>query len=412
MARSSPTIFGLCSFAALLLWSASCSDRAPQAPSPTDPSVPAVPTVSTGPTAPSISIPSEGAAALDLAPRRAIAGIPGFQTSSRVVFRSEPDKPHVLSATYLFPERVRLRLALEADQQVDRVLVYRAGSQGYLVEERSASSRALSAEEMDLLVLQTELRRALFLWPDGFEWRGDGPQRGADVAGRGKLMAQLGDDGRPRSMGSFDADGSAVESIEAITWSARGARYFPRSFDLFAQSEAVWSEEVVAVETALDFVDAFFLPPDRRGAGQPAPTVIEPMELEARDMPQRWELRIELGAAGDSSACDTARALWRGRGIELLEESILELDRQARPVACRFCAPSAASSPGDGWTLRSEGPAWSLTMTGSSAPDAALLGSIADRLRPVGAALEFEWHFSGEPPALTASRVVARPSGR
>ncbi|HUR29325.1 MAG TPA: hypothetical protein VM509_14145, partial [Planctomycetota bacterium] len=73
-------------------------------------------------------------------PRRGIAGIAGFQSNSRLVYASKPDEPHQLSAVYLYPGRMRMRLSLDRGKIVERVLLYQFGEQGFCVDERESSS--------------------------------------------------------------------------------------------------------------------------------------------------------------------------------------------------------------------------------------------------------------------------------
>src|SRR5690349_914115 len=91
---------------------AACSPSDPAPPRPhtsvsgPEPAVPADPTHSTVPPG------AQGSPSRRPPPRRGIAGIAGFQSRSRVVYASRPDEPHQLSAVYLFPGRMRIRLSL------------------------------------------------------------------------------------------------------------------------------------------------------------------------------------------------------------------------------------------------------------------------------------------------------------
>ncbi len=316
-------------------------------------------------------------------PRRAIAGIAGFQSSSRVVFAAEPKKTHTLSATYLFPERVRIRLALAQEKSIDRVLLYRFGDQGFFIDEGVAKSREVVGNELLELRLETELRRALFLWPDGFPWSNEGGARSAELEDGGKLVAQLGSDGRPTSMQYFDPRAAPAETLQAIAWKKFGARQFPSHFELSAGGKLISTEEVLEVETALNYVDTFFLPPDRRRQDMPSSQGARSAPIESIDLPALWEFRAEFGATSPltlqaaRAAAEAACSSWKARGIVVLEETILELDREARPTAALLHAESVGAPHPDGWVRRVECPALSLVLERAEDADAAHIAALA-----------------------------------
>lgn len=317
---------------------------------------------------------SKPAAAAPLPPRRAIAGLAGFQIDSRVVFDSEPEKPHTLSATFLFPERVRLRMALEHGDAAERVLAYRCGSRGFFIGPRESASRELLGTERGALVLQTELRRALFLWPDGFAWAGSGSERRADLGALGSLRAELDGAGRPSAMHSIDASAAAVETLRGIAWKPRGARQFPSHFELWAGGERIWVEDVDKLETALDYIDAFFLPPDRRGPADPERARLRPI-----DAPGGFECRIALPGSPPPTwtsafaAAQEARASWAGRGLTTLEGDWIEVDASAAPMAVILRASAVEPALAADWSWRDECPAWELSLAAAAAIDAAAL---------------------------------------
>ena len=345
-------------------------------------------------------------------PRRAIAGIAGFQTNSRVVYAAEPGKVHSLSATYLFPDRVRIRLSLEQGKHTDRVLLYRYGEQGFFIDERVANSRELDGDELLDLRLQTELRRALFLWPDGFPWRGDGKERSAVLEGQGLLVAQLGSDGRPTSMKSLDLAAKPVESIQAITWKKTGARQFPGQLELWSDGRRISTEDVLEVETSLNYVDAYFLPPDRRAPAGPDASHPGFASIKAIDMPAMWEFRVELDASLEPTllsaraAADAARAVWKSRGVAMLDETVLELDRAARPTAVLLRAGSAGTFAPEGWLRRAEGPAWSLALSRTLEADPILISALVAHSSLESKNVRVELHIAPGPGGLEAIQLV------
>ena len=337
----------------------------------------------------------EIARSLGLEPRGAVAGFAGFRSRSRLTFVSAPERTHELETTYLFPGRVRFALTLAADGVTHRVLLYRAGERGFALEDGSASSKEITGDELAQWRLQTELRRALFLWPEGVAWSGEGRRRTAEVAGAGRLEAELGDDGRPTAMASFALDGTSIERLDELAWSNAAPHAFPARFALSARGAPVWTEEVLAVELALDFVDAFFFPPDRRPR-ESAPGAIAPRSV---DLESAWELRVALpSTSGTPSALLDARAaalaardLWRSRGIACRDAVAIELDIEARPVAAWIEAPEDPTAPSSDWRLAGERPGWSFDLTEAAPISSAAIRSAVTSLAPSGGHLRILW---------------------
>lgn len=357
--------------------------------------------------------PAAIAALASLPARRAIAGIAGFQTSSRIVFDAEPNRPHTLSAVYLFPERVRLCLSLEQDRRVERAILYRAGPHGFMLDERAARSQEISGEELSSVFRQTELRRALFLWPDGFAWGGEGDQRSAELGSLGRLVASVDEASRPVTMRSFDDAGNLAETLGEIRWQQQVGRQFPAHFTLSAGDQRIWEEDVTQCETALDYADYFFLPPDQRGADTPAPGEAPPPAIEAIDLPALWELRIALAGEAQASlqgaraAADAARTQWQQRGIAALEGVSLELDREGRPTAILLYAADAGSPPEQGWQLRNECPAWAMAAGGEASIDRAMIAALTARLAGDGRQAHIQLHMSAAPDGSERRKLVA-----
>jgi len=382
-------------FLALLpcaLWA--CSNE--ETPAPNGPSMPgdsAAARTTPGAEAP-ITVQSRDALALSLGlePRRALAGLAGFQSQSRLTFESAPDRVHELSVICLFPGRARFAMTLEANGVGHRILLYRAGQRGFALEDGAAASREVTGDEFAQWQLQTELRLALFLWPEGPSWTGTGQERRADLTGLGHFVAQLGPDGWPWSVSSFDGEGTEVERLTEVQWNRSGPRPFPSKFALLARGMRVWNEEVVSVETALDYIDLFFFPPDRRASATsteappstPSDSAASPrapvpaVTLVPIDWRAAWELRVpfETPLARMSDARERSRveqARWRERGVETGAEAILELDRAGAAVACllraEVLAPGGEGLP-EGWTARGETPAWSSPLAEGEPPTA------------------------------------------
>jgi hypothetical protein len=139
---------------------------------------------------------------------------------------------------------------------------------------------------------------------------------------------------------------------------------------LRGEAGEVWQEEVLAVRTTSQFIDAFFLPPDRRTtqANQPAdeflPLAIDVPPCVERRFPlseaEHWREVLDQGREHLRVALEELGA--EGAGIE--PAYYFELDEEARPVTLmlRLAAGELAPDqpPPAGWKRQEARPALSL----------------------------------------------------
>lgn len=321
--------------------------------------------------------------------RRAVDGLAGFTSRSRLVFAELPDRPFRLDATHVFPDRARWLIepwpADDADPAAPpdrraRSLRFLFGEALWSVEPGGAGSRAFEGEELRLARLQLELRRVATTWPADLEWTGEGTLRTAVLAGVGRLEARLGDDGRPESLASSDPDGTARERLVAIRWrepEADGARTWPSGWELHVGERLVWRETLVEVAPAARVSELFFVPPDRQGAGarvslpSAAPTRLELPAVA------RWSRPLSPAErAGWEPAVAAARAelqrLSAQLGGRLSPRPVFELDLSGRPVALELRLEGTPEPLPEGWSRRPRGPAWRSVGVGTEGLEAAL----------------------------------------
>lgn len=257
-----------------------------------------------------------------------IAGISGFESISTLLYPAAPDRPHELRATYVFPERVRWQLSVKDGKGDERVLQFRSGETVYSLPAHSAASEICTGPDRSQTLLQMELRRALMLYPDGFEWKGTSPERRADLGELGSLFVRdsTAPDGRPTELGDAGPDGKRIDSFKSIRWCEKDGRSWPAEMELWHSGELAWKETVESVDVRGRFVDSYFIPPDRRdhaGSEQVQGSIRE------LDLPPTCALRVETakGATWDRVLADLARL--RGEWTRQLAEKKLELE----PVA-------------------------------------------------------------------------------
>jgi hypothetical protein len=296
-------------------------------------------------------------------PPSAIAGLPGFVAKSTITFHAAPELPHRLEVAYVFPQRVRWWRGLGEGSGTRRILLYRYGDHAFEIPERSSESVEKHGRDRDGIFLQMELRRAWMMWPDGFEWRGEGGRRQADLGKLGTLRAQLNRDGDLVEIMSLGFDGLLLDSYGLIAWQEHRGRRFPRSAQFSHRGQPIWGESIDSVETAVQLRDRFFLPPDRVEQEQGRLTrAVENFELHA---PRAVVRAVALGGALDwESRVAEARALHAQHatrmsdlGFEVEPAILLELDSEGRATHLLLRLAQAPPEPPPDWQVRAGGPA-------------------------------------------------------
>lgn len=342
-----------------------------------------------------------------LPPRARIAGLQGFQSISTITFADPKARAHTLDATFVFPSRARWTIAPAGGRAGERHVVYRCGPAFFELPAQANAARLVSDSgagdaQWRSSLASVEARRALFLWPDGFEWRGEGARREATLDGGEKLVAELGPDGRPTSL-SVVAERTQLEQYRAIRWRERAGRFWPDTFELALDGTLLWSESVATLETAVRVLDQFFLPAELR----PATADAGPRRATPVDVPLSHVLRVPLPK---DTAWTEVEALWRAAfepfakpaegGWRLEGGSCVELGPKAEPAAIllRF-KPGTGPAPKDVATLAEHG-ALAVGIPPSPATPIDLAGELANLVRSApanarpGAAFA---RFSGAP---------------
>lgn len=297
-----------------------------------------------------------------LPPRRAIAGIQTLATTSTVTFDAAPEKTHELVATFAFPGRARLQLTLQDNATMQRKLRYVYGELAFALEPGSKASVELQAADRDEALAEVELRRAAFLWPDGFEWKAKDALREASAGKLGTLRARLEDAQRspgapaaPAAIELVDEHGAARIALRAIRWLEKDGRTWPASFEIWRGDKRVATEMVDARDTTRSYLDSFFLPADRRDASTEHDAMIG--VVRSQELPSFCARRVVLEAG---STWTTARAQIEKLRVEwsatLARSSLalepnwtVELDAEARPVALLVRTTAVPATPPEGF---------------------------------------------------------------
>lgn len=306
------------------------------------------------------SLRLQDSAPRSLPPPKPIAGIAGFESVSTLLYPGALDHPHELRATYVFPERVRWQISVKDEKGDERILQYRSGEVVYRLPSRSAVSEVCTGADRDQTLLQMEMRRALMLYPDGFDWKGTGPERRADLGTLGSLfvLGANATDKKPTELGDAGSDGKTIDSYKAIQWREKDGRAWPAAMELWHTGELAWRETVESVETRGRFVDSFFTPPDRRDRSGAQPTQGSIREL---DLPSTCSLRVEIakGSTWDTALAELARlrSEWSTRlaqqKLELEPIATLETSKDGDPTAVLLRLSIVPENPPAGFLISS-----------------------------------------------------------
>jgi hypothetical protein len=341
-----------------------------------------------------------------LPPRAKVAGLAGLQTTSQVRFAEEGARPHVLEATFLFPDRARWTLAPEGAKPGERHIVYRCGEAFFELSAESASARLVSDvgkedPQWRASFAAVEARRALFLWPEGFEWQRDGERQIARLRSGEALTVELGPDGLPRSL-EVTAERTGRERFDELVWSESRGRRTPASFTFRVDGELVWHEVVASCETRVQALDSFFLPAELRPGAAAAEAGPRPTHI---DIPRTHSLRVELPAA---TGWDKVRELWQQaftpyarpapEGWRLEGGSCVEVDEQGAPRAIVLRFKPGVGGPPSGVTTAREHGALALALAPAS-------GALSESLARLRAALPH-----GARPGVAFARFPAAPT--
>lgn len=300
----------------------------------------------------------------DPGPRSAVAGLAGFQVESRLDFGEQSNR---LTVAYTFPDRARWHFeSYTARVRSEHQYFYRLG--GRLRAFDGSPSRELQGDEREGLLLQMELRRAVLLWPDGFDWEEAGPgSRTARVnvdsccreGNLGTLVASL-QGGRLERAEVRDRTGKAIEAMEIRAWQEVAGRPWPRTLVMKGE-QGSFTETVESIDTQVHFLEVSFLPPDQRpvlASSDQGPRIqardIVSMTHSARPLPAgtSW-VEAERMAR---ERIETARGELAQLGLELDPVPMLELDQDGRPVCLLLRLSAPRRPPPEGFTTIPERP--------------------------------------------------------
>lgn len=291
------------------------------------------------PPAPALETQPEAELA-ELGPRVPIGSLRTLETVSTLSFEDSATPRHTLTASYAFADRARLHLTVSLRDETARELRFRHGERVFGLTGGAKHSRELSGAARLEVLRDFELRRALFLWPEGLTWsRAEGRATARLPAGMGQLLVELDDYGRPGSIELAAVEGVASVGFARIVWQKVQERWVPKQLDGLRGGRLVWRERVEDVVFNKVLLDSFFAPPDRRAAaGERDRELYRARDEELQAVHVRrtalapgldWPAALARCAEVEQAlAAELAPAK-----LELDPTRTLELDAQLRPAA-------------------------------------------------------------------------------
>ena len=294
--------------------------------------------------------------------REQIAGIGGFRTKSRIEFPIEGAAIHELVAGFQFPARALVILALPGRPFGMGAHEYRLGPAVHLAPPAPNPSQRVEGADGETLIRRFELRRAAFLWPDGFDWKLDpagdkrksAPLLDSNGISLGSITADLNDQGRPGTLTTFDSSGLEGDRLEISAWAKTAGRWHPVQSELFVGGELAFVEQLEEVEYGSRYLDHQFVPVDVLDR---APGVLlthqEPTWILFRDLAKDgarfdWEAGLEERSQVLGAVLEQARSSQAAAGRSTLEAKIgFSLTEAGRPHRLRevWIAPQDPRPP-------------------------------------------------------------------
>jgi len=336
-----------------------------------------------------------------LAPARphGIGGVGGFKTISTIEFVGLENAPHEWTAIYAFPDRARWTLKPTTGKPTSPMIVQRFGARSWTIAAGQARSVADDLDGPRTTLIQMELRRALVIWPLGFDWkdREQGPARAEvyrlqqhrDKPPIGYLEANRDEQGELLSMSAFHVDGTPIESLDILSWREFEGRRWPAEMVLSKSGQDIWKETLTYASARGYHSDLLFTPPDRRKS----PLLENPSSLKTQhvDLPQVTQrLRpLRLGTNWKRALKIFAKE-WKATQKRLAKEGYkkdsldpvpaFQVDAKGQPthLIIRFLKPVA--TPPKGWVQVPTRPAVGIAFEGLGALDSAMVKGIRSKL--------------------------------
>jgi hypothetical protein len=311
--------------------------------------------------------------------RKAINGLGSLSSVSVLTFPEQEGITYELQATYIFPARVRWRMAPftppepglkkrgslkeTPEERRARRLQFRCGDGVWTIAPGKTESEAYTGTDKQQTLMQFELRRCAMIWPAELEWKSTpepSESKRAEIPGLGFIEVELDPaSGRPSAMRSQNVQGTTLESLADIQWQEADdkGRVWPKSWQLKVGGTVIWNEAFKKVVAGRSFNDAFFLPFDRRPSHNNRALAPAPLDLIRIPEVAVWRQSLSPEAKKDwkIAIAEARKALagWQpvfeGSALELDPRPVLYMSSDALPSRLEVRLKSLPDRPPEGW---------------------------------------------------------------
>lgn len=229
----------------------------------------------------------------ELPPLTRVAGSWSISLTTTVEFLHAEERPHELQIDFAFPQRARWLLKVADAGEDRRVLLWQVGKELWSMAPGEGKSVPVPGRDLPTRILSLEIKRALLVWPEGFQWTETPLGRRSEVPDAGYLLAKVNEEGRLLQLESRLLDDSVWEQLSEIESATAERRLEPKAWLLSAHGQPLWRETVRRLDRSRRYLDSYFTPPDRR-RGSSAPSSVDLSLL----LPERMRRTFELEGAG------------------------------------------------------------------------------------------------------------------
>lgn len=309
----------------------------------------------------------------ELASQNPVKGVRGILVRSRLVRSEAREEPLEICFTHVFPDRSRIEVRPVGGTSRDARRVLRAGTRLWSLDGNMPGSQLLAGEDRKRSSLSLELRRGLFLFPLGLDWKHSDGGRSASAELRlapgdadvlGTLTTSLDEAGRVARMAALWPDGSEHEALTVESWSQDG---IPETLTIETEGSLHGRETVSRATTDLRYHDTFFIPPDQREVtgGTGGLRLWRTMDLQAITY-----RRIPLSEGATWAQARETQELQMAAAAEALQSTphrldprpCIELDWKGAPRAVLLRLARHTTDAPEGWTSLDDRPGVALVL--------------------------------------------------
>ncbi len=295
------------------------------------------------------------------APQRATKGIGSVSFKSEITYAST-GQVEAVSGCFVFPDRARLDFEMKAKTGLE--IRSTLALFGETIQRRAKYVTTIEGKNRPLARMSFETKRALLFWPRGFEWlESDASPTEREALVRpyaccqeldpvGRLVAQLDEEGRPRSIQAFHGKRS-LETLTVLEWGEQRGRPYPVRIEVSSSGKLIMEERLTEFRVNGRYIDDFFQLEESPKPGTKMVRIAEPMRVVERPLLamtfRRQELKGSLSWEAAIEAASKVRARLEAEGLELDSQPTFELSPNGQPIAYVAQLSERRDEAPEGW---------------------------------------------------------------